>query len=255
MYNNKILNSFAVNNDANIHSDKVIHHFPGGPGNYPHKIESMTIFLNELKDDTIVNNINKAKQYINEHLLPIIHNCGELLEGNIFMIHHTTEYTDMFLNKSKNISNLVLNSNIKNVMEIWFNAGFSTLLMLLTNPTMCITCYDLGDHSYTRPCYEKLKETFGERINIIFGYSTKTLLHDYGVYDLIHIDGGHSTEVATSDIMNSYRLSKQGTILIMDDYDFDNLHELWDSCIIRYKLKPLHINVYSSPHHDIKYVV
>jgi hypothetical protein len=32
LYNNKILKTLVVNNDNNIHSDKVIHHFPGGPG-------------------------------------------------------------------------------------------------------------------------------------------------------------------------------------------------------------------------------
>jgi predicted O-methyltransferase YrrM len=168
------------------------------------------------------------------------------------MTHNTTKYTNIFLNKSKNISNMVLNKNIKNVMEIGFNSGFSTLLMLLTNPNICISCFDLGEHKYTMPCYEKLKETFGDRINITIGDSTKTLHNVNDNYDLIHIDGGHSTEVANSDIINSYRLSKQGTILIMDDYDFGNLHTLWDSYIIKYNLKNLHINVYNSPHHDIK---
>jgi hypothetical protein len=254
LYNNKSLKSLVVNNDNNIHSDKVIHHFPGGPGIYQHKIYNMTIFLNNIKDFTINNNINKTKAYIDTNLLPIIHNCGELLEGNIFMIHHTTNYTDVFLNKSKNISNFVLNKNIKNIMEIGFNSGFSTLLMLLTNPNICISCFDLGEHEYTIPCYEKLKETFGDRINITIGDSTKTLQNVNNNYDLIHIDGGHSTEVADSDIINSYRLSKQGTILIMDDYDFPNLHTLWDSYIIKYDLKKLHINVYESPHHDVKYV-
>ena len=33
-----------VNNDDNIHSNKVIHHFPGCPGIYHHKIDTMTIF-------------------------------------------------------------------------------------------------------------------------------------------------------------------------------------------------------------------
>ena len=254
LYNNKILNSFCVNRDNNIHSDKVIHHFPGGPGIYEHKINYMTNFLNSIKDDTINNNINKAKEYINLNLLSIIHNCGELLEGNIFMEHHTTSYTDVFLNKTKNISNLVLNTNIKNVMEIGFNAGFSTLLMLLSNPNIRVTCYDLGEHKYTLLCYNKLKETFGERLNIIIGDSTKTLQNDSKLYNLIHIDGGHSTEVAESDIINSFRLSKQGTILIMDDYDFNNLHNLWDNYIIKYDLKQLNINLYNSPHHDIKYV-
>jgi predicted O-methyltransferase YrrM len=255
LYNNKLLKPFVVWNDYNIHSDKVIYHFPGDPGNAQRKIVPMTIFLNEIKEFTITSNINKAKQYINDYLLPIIHNCGELLEGNIFMFYQTTTYTDMFLNKTKNISNLVLNKNMRNVMEIGFNSGFSTLLMLLTNPNMRITCFDLGEHSYTLPCYEKLKETFGDRINLIIGDSTKTLQNITDVYELIHIDGGHSIYVANSDIINSFRLSKQGTILIMDDYDFPNLHELWDSYIINYNLKPLNINVYNSPHHDIKYLI
>jgi predicted O-methyltransferase YrrM len=168
------------------------------------------------------------------------------------MLHQTTNYTDLFLNKTKNISNLVLNKNIKNVMEIGFNSGFSALLMLLTNPNMHITCFDLGEHAYTLPCYQKLKETFGRRINIIIGDSTQTLQTHHDIFDLIHIDGGHSTQVAYSDIVNSYRLSTKGTILIMDDYDFPNLHQLWDNYISHYKLNPLNINVYDSPHHDIK---
>lgn len=169
------------------------------------------------------------------------------------MLHHTTKYTDVFLNKSKNISNLVLNKNIKNVMEIGFNSGFSTLLMLLSNPNVHVSCFDLGNHKYTIPCYKKMKENFGDRINLIIGDSTKTLPNINNNYDLIHIDGGHSTVVADSDIINSYRLSKQGTIVIMDDYDFPNLHKLWDSYIVKYNLKKLDINVYNSPHHDIKY--
>jgi FkbM family methyltransferase len=254
LYNNKLLKTLAVNNDSNIHSDKVVHHFPGGPGVYEHKIDAMTIFLNSIKDFTIENNISRTKQYINDNLMQIIHNTNELLEGNIFMLHHSTVYTDLFKNKSKNISNLVLNKNIKNVMEIGFNAGFSTLLMLLTNPNIHITCFDLGEHKYTIQCYEKIKKTFGERINIIIGDSTKTLQSVNDTYDVIHIDGGHTSEVAKSDIVNSYRLSKMGTILIMDDYDLPNLHELWDDFIIKYNLKNLSITVYDSPHHDIKCV-
>lgn len=256
LYDNKILQSLVVNNDFNIHSDKVIHHFPGGPGNYYHKLVSMNTFLNSIKDVTITNNIIKAKEYINTHLMQIIISCGEPLEGNIFMLHHSTNYTDIFLNKTKNISNLTLNKSIKNVMEIGFNSGFSTLLMLLTNSNINITCFDLGEHKYTLPCYEKIKETFGERINIIIGDSRMTLpnISDTTKFDLIHIDGGHSTEVANSDIINSYRLSKQGTILIMDDYDFDNLHHLWNRYIIEYNLKKIDITLYKTHYHNIKCV-
>lgn len=40
----------------------------------------------------------------------------------------------------------------------------------------------------------------------------------------------------------------------MDDYDFHNLHNLWDSYVIKYNLKKLHTNIDNSPHHDVKYV-
>jgi hypothetical protein len=53
LFNNKLLKSLAVNNDKNIYSDKVIHHFPGGPGVYQRKIDTMTDFLNNMKNKLI----------------------------------------------------------------------------------------------------------------------------------------------------------------------------------------------------------
>ena len=60
LYDNKILKSLVVNNDSSIHSDKVIHHFPGSPGRYEPKINIMTIFLNNIK--------NKYKLFIDKIL-------------------------------------------------------------------------------------------------------------------------------------------------------------------------------------------
>jgi predicted O-methyltransferase YrrM len=256
-FDNQILKKVAMNhefNSYNVNIDKTIHHFPGCPGKYDHKMHNMTQFLNYHREATINNHIKNTMEYINEHLLPIIYNCGELLEGNIFMIHNSLEYTDRFLNKVKNISKLVLSNHVKKVMEIGFNSGFSTLLMLLSNPNITLTCFDLGEHSYTLPCYEKLKETFGDRIQLIIGDSIKTLKNIDDRFDIIHIDGGHSTEVAESDIIQSHRLSLPGSILIMNDYDFGNLHELWDRYIYIYHLKELDIQLYNSPHHDIKFI-
>ena len=246
LFDEKLLGASVASYHTNCLLEKVIYYFPQ---NY----SQSTTFFNTYKDAIIVDNIAKAKQYA-ACLLRIVEDCGETLEGNIFTVCGL-EFTHLFVDKCKNISNLVLNKNIKKVMEIGFNSGFSTLLMLLTNPKMQITCFDIGEHKYTLPCYAKLKETFGDRIRIIIGDSTKTLPEVNEIYDLIHIDGGHSTEVANSDIENSFRLSKQGTILIMDDYDFHNLRETWDSYVSKYDLKKLDIHVYNSPHHDIKYVV
>jgi predicted O-methyltransferase YrrM len=158
------------------------------------------------------------------------------------------------LNKAKNISNLVLNRNKKNIAEIGFNSGFSALLMLISNPELHVTCYDIGCHKYTMPCFLKLTETFGNRVKLIIGDSVKTLKKVNDRYQIIHIDGGHSTEIATSDILNSYRLSSNGTVLIMDDYDFPNLHELWDHYINSLCLRPIDIHLYETNQHDVKIV-
>ena len=48
LYDNKLLKQYVVNHDNNIYSDKIIHHFPGCPGIYQHKIRAMTIFLNKI---------------------------------------------------------------------------------------------------------------------------------------------------------------------------------------------------------------
>lgn len=57
LYDNKVLKAFAINNDNNIHSDIVIHHFPGGPGIYSKKILIMNMFLNQLNKFTFENSI------------------------------------------------------------------------------------------------------------------------------------------------------------------------------------------------------
>jgi len=57
-----------------------------------------------------------------------------------------------------------------------------------------------------------------------------------GTFDLIHIDGGHSPDIAGNDIIQSYRLAKKGSVLIMDDYDFCDLKTLWDVYVESFKL-------------------
>jgi len=259
LYDNQILKSLVVNNDENIHNNKVICHFPGNPGYPNRKLVVISEFLKRLKDYTIMINIDKTKLYIDQYLIPIITNftnSGEQHEGNIFMESHIKHTDNLeFRMKQKNISNVVLNRQIKKVMEIGFNSGFSSLLMLISNPNIKIDCFDIGEHKYTLPCYEHIKKSFPDRINLMIGDSTKTLPKLKGHYDLIHIDGGHSVEVAKSDIDNSLRLADKRSILIMDDYNYEWLHKLWDKYIHDKKMKNLDIYVYETSFHDIKYLV
>lgn len=196
--------------------------------------------------------MEETKDYIDKYLLPIIEKSGEKLEGNIFMNHRTTKYTNKFINKVKNIENLASKKSVKNVLEIGFNSGFSSLLMLFSNPDLKITCLDIADHSYTIPCYKQIKESFKDRINLIVGDSIETINGLTDTFDLIHIDGGHTSKVAKSDIGGSLRLSKNGTILIMDDYDITRLKKIWDSYIKDYYLTK--VNVLECKYHDVRKV-
>ena len=65
LYNNKILKESCVNNDLNVTNDKSIHHFPGGPGVYDHKLYNMSIFMYNLKLHTLYSNIHNVKNNIN----------------------------------------------------------------------------------------------------------------------------------------------------------------------------------------------
>lgn len=161
----------------------------------------------------------------------IVVNSGQpFVEGSLFFYgNRDMHYNEVFLHKQFNLYSIAKNAT--NILEIGFNAGHSTALMLIANPTSRILHFDLCEHAYTRQCLEFLKSVFGEHrfIDFVEGDSTKTLpayvdehpeLH--GTFDVIHIDGGHTDEVAMSDILYCERFARAGDhTLIVDDSDMD----------------------------------
>jgi len=195
-------------------------------------------FLSEEEKQNIQEIINRAKNIITNELLPIIKNLGEPLEGNIFMLHRTTEYTNQFFDKQVNFILAAKKENIHSVLEIGFNEGFSTLLMLLTNENINITCVDICEHSYTKMCFQKLQQIFGNRLRLLPGSSVEVVPTLIGnTYDLIHIDGCHLVNIAELDIINCLKLCKSGTLLIMDDTDGIELYNLWHHYVKKYNLQ------------------
>jgi predicted O-methyltransferase YrrM len=211
-------------------------------------------FLSENMKQEIQEIINNAKKIISNDLLPIIKSVNESLEGNIFMFHHTTEYTNEFFDKQVNFILAAKRENINSILEIGFNAGFSTLLMLLTNKTIKITCVDICQHSYTKLCFLKLKEIFGDRLELLPGSSVGVVPTLEGnIYDLIHIDGCHLVDIAELDIINSLKLCKTGTLLIMDDTQDTELYNLWYKYVIKHNLQDIVTgNFVDTKYHNIK---
>ena len=204
----------------------------------------------DLDYDLILKN---TTEFINNNLIPIIKEINEELEGNLFMYHLTTDYFEEFKIKQKNVIKTSNFDNVNEVLEIGFNSGFSAVLFLNSNPNINITCVDIGLHKYTIPCYNKIKEFYGDRINLLIGNSKEVVPKIHNKFDLIHIDGAHDDTIAREDIINSYYLSNDKCTLIMDDYDIPHLNKLWNELSDFFKFQNID-NIFENKYQDIKRV-
>ena len=167
--------------------------------------------------------------------------CGALNNNEISYVEGGTMFYPFKLQPLANLLELVVEHRLKDnplndiqVCEVGFNLGHSSLLWLLNpNPNVKVLAFDLGEHSYSKTAAKYLKGRFGEdRIEVIFGDSTKTIPNYTGTTkcDLIFVDGGHTFEIAHSDITSFSRLarSNEHTVLIVDDINQDEVEEGWE---------------------------
>ena len=163
----------------------------------------------------------------------IIEISGEQLEGNCYYPWGDKNNTNTIIleslsNKRKNYRKTVVNK--KHVCEIGFNAGHSLICMILENPNAEFTIFDLGEHKYSRPCFDFCKQLFhNTKIEIFWGDSRETLLNYlenplHKQFDVIHIDGGHTPEIFEKDWNHSYKLLKEKGIIIFDDTDLPTIN-------------------------------
>jgi hypothetical protein len=148
------------------------------------------------------------------------------IEGNSFYDDNTLSRNYKQLAKQINLFSFGKNA-VTNICEIGFNAGHSTILMLIgrEKTPLNYTIFDIGRHPYTLPCLNYLQLQF-QNVNFeyIEGDSTLTMkkwlennTDKIGTYDLIHVDGGHSEECIKSDMKNADLLIKTNGIIIVDD--------------------------------------
>jgi lipopolysaccharide biosynthesis glycosyltransferase len=198
LYNNKVLKSLVVNNDTNIHSNKVIHHFPGGPGSWQHKIVSMTEFLNRLKNhNKLFKEKNKRTDILLSNLVNIEHDiwtCSSKMRCDIY---------EFFKDKSE-----------LKIAEIGSHKGYSTkVLSKIFSKVYAV------DNSVE---WTKFNKNFNkDATNIeyvmldIYKDSWEILPDDI---EVSFIDACHSYECCKSDILNSIKQFKKLQYIIFDDY-------------------------------------
>lgn len=108
-------------------------------------------------------------------------------------------------------------------LEIGVYEGRSAVWMLeniLTHPTARLTGVDpfLGDFKHR--CFANIERSeASEKVELITGYSQVVMRGlPLESYDIIYIDGSHHKDDVLEDAVLSWRLLKEGGLLIFDDY-------------------------------------
>jgi hypothetical protein len=164
----------------------------------------------------------------------IVKLTDEPFEGNCFYYHGTFNTDDAFKNKQINIMHMASRSS--EIVEIGFNAGHSSLLMLLANSECRIRAIDICQHKYVKPCVGYLNAMFGDRITLYEGDS-HTVLSDMSKndesykFDMIHIDGCHEYNHANIDFWLSKDMAQNGSLCMFDDLNISYLKSLWDGFV------------------------
>jgi predicted O-methyltransferase YrrM len=230
----------AYNSEKNSDAfEKILHYFV-----YKGFLQGQDSFFPEE-----LQHLFKWNRYIQTTLLPLIQN--EPLEGSLWNKHLTTEPHSSLFQKQKNLFQIAQDLSGTKVCEVGFNAGFSAALWLISNPTIQLICLDLGEHSYTKPTFETLQRDFGDRIQILIGDSRKTMKTLFPGYDLVHVDGGHTEEVAKSDCEQALRILKTQGLLLVDDTNLSAVQEGIKPFLSRLHKIPLNTSTNSTYHHTL----
>lgn len=169
---------------------------------------------------------------VSQILHPLAMRFGSV-EGNLFCTKECRGH-DEFLHKQKNMIHFVSKYQPARALEVGFNAGYGSFLILLSSPSSKLDCVDICEHAYVQPCHACICNTLlpctTEAPRLIVGDSHRVLKNlQPGVYDFIHVDGDHSRNGAFEDIKDSIRLARHQAIIVIDD---TNLAHIRDVCSI-----------------------
>lgn len=133
------------------------------------------------------------------------------------------------------LTELARRPGIRRVVEIGFNAGFSSHAFLSAHDDVVVTSFDLGEHRYASRAKDQIDSDFPGRHTLVVGDSLITVpefaeAHPDSTFDLIFIDGGHSHEVASADIRNMRRLAGRNTLVVIDDL---LPHRMWGEGVVK----------------------
>ena len=194
--------------------------------------------FDELSNKNDYESRSVEKEELLYHLKALVIDSRSILEGNSFYHHESINLYPELYNKQINLFWCGKQALTK-ICEIGFNAGHSSMLLLLgrDKTSLDFTIFDIGEHPYTKPCLNYIQSHFkhvnfeyieGDSIITMPEWieSNKTLI---GLYDVVHVDGGHSEQCIFNDMKNADILAKKGGLIIIDDTNMSHINEYVDS--------------------------
>tara|TARA_Y100001968_G_scaffold290966_1_gene295079 strand:+ start:78 stop:857 length:780 start_codon:yes stop_codon:yes gene_type:complete len=172
--------------------------------------------------------------------------CYERKKANTNFIDAFPEQKLSLISRRRNIARIA--PHIDSIIEIGFNAGHSAALWLMINEKINYYGIDIAKREYMKSCASFMANKFGERFNLFIGDSRTEMQEiDKKInqkIDLIHIDGGHTYEVADSDLLNSINISKKlnTKFILLDDTNVERIRTAANKYIIKGLLQSESLN-------------
>jgi len=115
------------------------------------------------------------------------------------------------------------------VLEVGVYLGHSLLLLLLSNPTLRITCID-NDARFAPRAVAYLNAHFGNRVTFHLGSAADVLpTLPLATYDCIHIDADHYDDADRQQFTLAKPLATPRALVVFDDYEA--VHTVIDSLL------------------------
>ncbi len=113
------------------------------------------------------------------------------------------------------------------IAEVGFNVGHGahTLIKGASKISKFVS-FDICSHDYVKNSWKFFTDRFeffethqGDSLVVFRDFSDK----NQNSFDLVHVDGCHTFEIALSDIESAFKLAKTGGIVIVDDFNIEEI--------------------------------
>ena len=203
-YDNQRMKAYVENNPDVVSTEKIVYHFPGGPGSYSSKLDKMTRFWEKMKV-SLFDTRNDM----------ITHYCSRISNPNILEI-------GVF--KGEFLDYLVKNCGARSIDAVDLFEGMTCSGNADGNN---VIHYDVGQS------YLELLETYKDTSNVhIIKQNSVSFLQaqDDNHYDVIYIDGDHSYEGVKQDLTVAFRKIKNNGYIMGHDYEMNmnKAHHIYD---------------------------